>query len=660
MKNILFTLFLLLASWQLPAATFTVTNAGDSPTQPTLRWAINQANITAGADDIVFSIGLTAPVTIQLDSSLPKITEMVTIDGSTQPGTAASGNDILINGLTQQNPAQNAYLFVFYLTESAGGTNASGSIIQNITLEGLDHVPTSGGIIPGHQTYAFFLDGVDNCEIRNNILKDVDGNGMIIKNGSDNNVIQGNIFGTDASLTGNHPVVAPMTIGSVSHLIRNDGNVIGGLGVGQKNFFYNMPANGSNYHVITIFWGIHNRISGNEFVNNGAAKIVVDGLNASWCGNVQECKVPPSSLQAELITTGLQVSGFSTVQGSPAVGDTVEIFTSDNTGDDAVFLLGIVIVPPGNGFWSVVLPASGVAVNDWIVATTSDQDRNTSAFRRTQVFCNNSVPTISGVNGTGVYNIDFQAGVQSCFSVYSSDLDGDGINLFSWDFSTVLPNGSFTTINNHTPNVTGNICWTPSVGQVGQTLCFSLHAADSLICGHDFATQQFCITVIDTLPPCPNCISSFRPIEGKAYLVSAWAREENPPLTKTHFDRPEIYVDFGGLATFGPFTAKGDIIDGWQRIEGEFTVPAGAGEIRLRLESTLGDVFFDDVRVLPFDGHMVNYVYDHKTMRLMAELDERHYAKFYEYDEEGKLMRVKKETEKGIMTLEENRHNSPK
>jgi hypothetical protein len=39
----------------------------------------------------------------------------------------------------------------------------------------------------------------------------------------------------------------------------------------------------------------------------------------------------------------------------------------------------------------------------------------------------------------------------------------------------------------------------------------------------------------------------------------------------------------------------------------------------------------------------------------MAELDDRNYATFYEYDEEGTLVRVKKETEKGIYTIKESR-----
>lgn len=55
---------------------------------------------------------------------------------------------------------------------------------------------------------------------------------------------------------------------------------------------------------------------------------------------------------------------------------------------------------------------------------------------------------------------------------------------------------------------------------------------------------------------------------------------------------------------------------------------------------------------------MKSYVYDPVNMRLVAELDERNYAIMYEYDEEGKLVRVKKETAKGIMTIKESRNNS--
>ena len=64
---------------------------------------------------------------------------------------------------------------------------------------------------------------------------------------------------------------------------------------------------------------------------------------------------------------------------------------------------------------------------------------------------------------------------------------------------------------------------------------------------------------------------------------------------------------------------------------------------------------FDDLRIHPFNAEMKSYVYDPVTMRLMAQLDENNYATFYEYDEEGILIRVKKETERGIKTIHETR-----
>ena len=52
---------------------------------------------------------------------------------------------------------------------------------------------------------------------------------------------------------------------------------------------------------------------------------------------------------------------------------------------------------------------------------------------------------------------------------------------------------------------------------------------------------------------------------------------------------------------------------------------------------------------------MKSFVYNTVNLRLMAELDENNYATFYEYDDDGTLIRVKKETERGIMTIQETR-----
>lgn len=164
-------------------------------------------------------------------------------------------------------------------------------------------------------------------------------------------------------------------------------------------------------------------------------------------------------------------------------------------------------------------------------------------------------------------------------------------------------------------------------------------------------------------PPCEDCIGSFAPIPSKTYIVSGWVKETNALATKTAYTFPSIQIECPSVGfTSVAFMPAGAIIDGWQRIEGEFTIPATATDIGVNLSctSTAGDCYFDDIRVFPTDGTMKSYVYNPINMRLEAELDERNYATIYEYDEEGKLVRVKKETEKGIMTIKENRNNSSK
>lgn len=154
---------------------------------------------------------------------------------------------------------------------------------------------------------------------------------------------------------------------------------------------------------------------------------------------------------------------------------------------------------------------------------------------------------------------------------------------------------------------------------------------------------------------CQDCISSFSPDPGQ-YLISAWTKGEVSNRNKS-YENPGIAVSFVGAPDSSYFTPSGKIIDDWQRIEGVVTVPPSATDIKIGLYCQDGDCYFDDIRFVPLDGGMVSYVYDPISLRLVAELDERNYATFYEYDEEGKLVRVKKETERGIMTIQENRES---
>ncbi|WP_431244383.1 hypothetical protein ACQ9BO_08735 [Flavobacterium sp. P21] len=162
--------------------------------------------------------------------------------------------------------------------------------------------------------------------------------------------------------------------------------------------------------------------------------------------------------------------------------------------------------------------------------------------------------------------------------------------------------------------------------------------------------------------------SSFMPIAGK-YIVSGWVKE-NVAQQVINYTNSNLTISIanGNGAPFYSETFKpsGAIIDGWRRIVGIIEIPtiipanSPKLEIALNCTSTTADCYFDDIRFFPFNGNLKSFVYDEDTQKLMAELDENNYASFYEYDLEGGLVRVKKETEKGVYTIQETRGNSPK
>jgi len=164
--------------------------------------------------------------------------------------------------------------------------------------------------------------------------------------------------------------------------------------------------------------------------------------------------------------------------------------------------------------------------------------------------------------------------------------------------------------------------------------------------------------------PIPATDSMLNPVysipAGKKMLFSAWVKEDchnavNTPCTKLSYDSNKVVMAYstGGADTL---RAIGNIIEGWQRYEGAFTAPAGATGVTLKfVNSSSGQIYFDDIRMQPFNANMKTYVYDPHTLKLSAELDENNYASFYEYDEEGQLVRVKQETIQGIKTIKETR-----
>jgi len=160
--------------------------------------------------------------------------------------------------------------------------------------------------------------------------------------------------------------------------------------------------------------------------------------------------------------------------------------------------------------------------------------------------------------------------------------------------------------------------------------------------------------------PCDGCIPPFELDPKTFYIITAWAHVPGQPGDLPSFTTPKIVVESPPGTFLASFIPSGPIIDGWQRIEGVFETPNPYQGLEVEFTATSGAVHYDDIRIMPEKASMKCYVYDPENLRFVAELDERHYATFYEYDGEGKLTRVKKETERGVMTIQETRNSSSK
>lgn len=195
-----------------------------------------------------------------------------------------------------------------------------------------------------------------------------------------------------------------------------------------------------------------------------------------------------------------------------------------------------------------------------------------------------------------------------------------------------------------------------------------------------------------------DCVPVFKPGAGN-YVISAWIQED---AFNDLYSYDRTYIEVTALdanqqpcvvqdADDNPITYKfypsGNIVDGWQRVFGEFTIHEHCEDcmgaqtdiccvsntctapaylrVTLGLEGRHGGAFsyrayLDDLRIFPADALMSSHVYNPETLKMEATLDENNYATFYEYSLDGALERVKRETEKGVITIQETRQNIQK
>jgi len=215
-----------------------------------------------------------------------------------------------------------------------------------------------------------------------------------------------------------------------------------------------------------------------------------------------------------------------------------------------------------------------------------------------------------------------------------------------FDYANAISPGQITEDEAHT----GRNCLKLTSGQNVNTKRYTKPATES--CSPQNLDLGFVLRECDSE-------KLFSPTPG-TYILGVWVKEENMEGS-TQYTAPKVEVTITDISqnTLPPtFISVQDdmIIDGWQRIEAEVVIPSDAWCIEIRLNNSgTNTVYFDDLRMHPFNSSMQTSVYDPLSLRNWSSLDGYNFATFYEYNEQGLPIRIKVETERGIRTVTENR-----
>ncbi|MFO0451194.1 MAG: hypothetical protein ACK52I_21490, partial [Pseudomonadota bacterium] len=227
-------------------------------------------------------------------------------------------------------------------------------------------------------------------------------------------------------------------------------------------------------------------------------------------------------------------------------------------------------------------------------------------------------------------DFDFSLGCKSdCDICYSA-------NLPFFSFRKFISSNSLDKQNGHTGNISYKL--TQPIQLVTETML-------------NEPTNIYTRTLFGEFKLTNNYLQNgFLPIPGKKYILSCWIKDNQKN------NKAQINLFVNGVLKTKP-EDRWPLIEGWKRVEIEFIVDANK-EFSIKFEPISSQVLLDDIRIYPSDGQFKSYVYHSSNLRLLAELDENNFATIYDYDNEGIPIRVRKETEKGIMTIKETRSSN--
>jgi CSLREA domain-containing protein len=378
----------------------------------TLRAALTEANLAAGANTIAFAIPGAGVHTIALGAPLPTLSDEsgpTTIDGYSQPG-ARSNSDPQINNAAIQ--------IELSITD----------VITPSTIEAL-HITSVGNRIQGLAIYGF----------RRAIF--------VFGTAALNNVIAGNFIGTDAAGV----YAAPAIAGSGNGIELSQGaahNRIGGSTPAERNVISGNPKNG----IATFNGGTNNNVIAGNLIGlapDGARRLHnlshgVD-INSHSSNNIIGGSTPAErNVVSGNDAEGIEVSHGQATSGNQVLGNFVG---TDSTGNVAT-------AATRNGWHGVHIEdgPTGTLVAGNVIGNNSLGGVNIDGFETGFYPVGNQVTNNRigvSLNGTPIPNGHF--GVQAADHSYQSKIGPD--NIIAYNPIGVQIAGTDTDFNTITRNV---------------------------------------------------------------------------------------------------------------------------------------------------------------------------------------------------------------
>lgn len=446
------------ASSDVPGQTFAVTTTADAG-PGSLRQAILDADgLFNAGDTIAFNIPGEGPHTILVASALPAITDVVTIDGYTQPGATANTSAAEFNGALK-----------IIVSGAAVGTTIDGFSVQwpGVTIRGLNIISFrndgiefnqfgSNGVVEG----CVIGLGLDGSDLGNNQ------NGVLI-NGAANVRVGGSTAGARNVISGNTRHGVEIT-GANAANNRVLGNLIGtGLdGVARVGNTDGVNIN-TGAHDNTVGGateGERNVLSGNasegvEIIGNATANNVVIGNYIGTDSSGAGASLNQGSGVLIQSARDSRVGGTNAGEGNRIAfnngdGVTINVSTNNTVRGNAIF---------SNGDIGIDLANNSVTAND-----AGDVDVGPNHLQNTPVLtgatANSSNTSIRGTlnsRADTTYQIDFFSSLQfAATGVYEAEkylgsvsvtTDASGNTSFDVTVNGVV-NGRFITATATDPN----------------------------------------------------------------------------------------------------------------------------------------------------------------------------------------------------------------